>query len=255
MLPNLPLLGEVRRRFGFGRRNALKPGRCNGGRRWMPHGRDGFRRHHVVRKDPRRVEVRTSAKCIEKTPRLRGPAHIPKVLPGVIERIVPTTRAHLISPLRVRDGAPYPANTRVFRRMKIFGWCNVDAASADVERKFSHITVYRLYLLRLAILRKTQSSTPRLLSFFLCSTDGLQTNFFYLIAQKFDVAARGMEPGAFARLVSRHSNHKLYPHLLRRFQTAQKLEWLRERVNFIFFLRIFIELKINVRAQLIRETK
>src|SRR3989344_310718 len=252
MLPNLPLLWEVRRRFGFSRGNTLKARRCDGRRRRMPHRRDGFRRHHVVREDPRRVKVRASAEHVEKAARLRVPAHIPQILPRVVERIAPTTRTHLISPLRIRYRPPQPTYAGVFGGMKIFGGCNINSSRADIEREFSHISVYRFYLLRLTVLRETQSSTPRLLSFFLGSTDGLQTNFLYLVAEKFDVAARCMEPGALARLVSGHRDNELYPHLFSGLQTAQEFQGLCERIDFVFFFRIFIELELDVRTQLIR---
>src|SRR3989344_1381898 len=220
MVPNLPLLGEVRRRLGLGRRNALKPGRGDGGRGRMPHRRDGLRRHHVVRQHPWRVEMRASLVRIEKAPRLGNPAHVPKVLPRIVEWVVPAARTHLIPPLWVRDRAPYPANTGVLRCVEQFRRRDIDAACADVKGELSHIPVYRLYLLRLAILRKTQPSAPRLFSLFLRSTNRLQTDFFYLIAQKFDVAARCLEPRALACLVPRHRDDELYPHLLAPLQAT-----------------------------------
>src|SRR3989344_1920745 len=106
--------------------------------------------------------MRTSSICIEEASCLRGPADIPQILPRVVEWIVPAAWSHLVPPLRICNWAPYPANTGVAGSIEILGRSNVHTARANIEGQLSHVTVNRLDLFRLAKLRKTKTSTPRL---------------------------------------------------------------------------------------------
>src|SRR3989344_5788630 len=76
---------------------------------------------------------------------------------------------------------------------------------------------------------------------------------FYLILEKSDVSVLcPKQRSFFASLVTALRDYYLHPHLFSRFYGTQTLNDLRQRIHFVFFFRVRIQLKIYIRAELVR---
>src|SRR3990167_2849513 len=87
--------------------------------------------------------MRSTTITIKESLRHGNPTHIPKILPWIIEWVMPATRTHLVSPLRVRYRTPYPTNACVACGTESIRRSDIDTARADVERELAHVSVYR----------------------------------------------------------------------------------------------------------------
>src|SRR3990167_78590 len=224
----------------------------------MPDGRNLFRRHHVVRHYPRRVEMRAAAVGVEEAPNHEIPADTVEILPRKVKRVAPSARTQLVHVLRISHRSPYPTDARITWGTEIFGIRDVDTAHADVERMLSHVAVHCFDDLRVSVQWDTGEGFPR---FWVvrdvpirAMADRFSTKHVNLILYKSRVPALGLIPCPtfLAPRVSALRHYYLYPHLLGRLQDAHALQHFGERVYFVFFLRVLIELEFDIRADGIR---